>query len=164
VVGPSTAKLQFIRYAAKKDRTLEPRIVGVETVDHPTDRQLGAYRVTPVRRVGGCRRRAPRVSPEADGGFYDVAFGRRPDSAGEYDFSVGNHDSHVLALEGRMGRERVLDGLPQRVRRHRGKRLFDEEAFDLPHAHEIAHATNGVLVLGVGLDGALQGDDTAGDG
>jgi stalled ribosome rescue protein Dom34 len=43
VVGPSTAKLQFIRYASQHDRTLESRIVGVETVDHPTDRQLVAY-------------------------------------------------------------------------------------------------------------------------
>ena len=43
VVGPSTAKLQFIRYAHKHDPSLEPRIVGVETVDHPTDRQLVAY-------------------------------------------------------------------------------------------------------------------------
>jgi stalled ribosome rescue protein Dom34 len=43
VVGPSTAKLQFIRYAYKHDRTLEPRIVGIETVDHPTDGQLVAY-------------------------------------------------------------------------------------------------------------------------
>jgi stalled ribosome rescue protein Dom34 len=43
VVGPSTAKLQFIRYAYQHDRTLEPRIIGVETVDHPTDRQLVAY-------------------------------------------------------------------------------------------------------------------------
>jgi stalled ribosome rescue protein Dom34 len=43
VVGPSTAKLQFIHYAYKHDRSLEPRIVGVETVDHPTDGQLIAY-------------------------------------------------------------------------------------------------------------------------
>ena len=43
IVGPSTAKLQFIRYANKHDHALEPRIVGVETVDHPTDRQLVAY-------------------------------------------------------------------------------------------------------------------------
>jgi stalled ribosome rescue protein Dom34 len=43
IVGPSTAKLQFIRYAHKHDPSLEPRIVGVETVDHPTDRQLVAY-------------------------------------------------------------------------------------------------------------------------
>jgi hypothetical protein len=43
VVGPSTAKLQFVRYACNEDRSLEARIVGVETVDHPTDRQLLAY-------------------------------------------------------------------------------------------------------------------------
>jgi stalled ribosome rescue protein Dom34 len=43
VVGPSTAKLQFIHYAHKHDPTLESRIVGVETVDHPTARQLVAY-------------------------------------------------------------------------------------------------------------------------
>jgi stalled ribosome rescue protein Dom34 len=43
IVGPSTAKLQFIRYAYKHDPKLEPRIIGVETVDHPTDRQLVAY-------------------------------------------------------------------------------------------------------------------------
>ena len=43
IVGPSTAKLQFVRHAHKHDPALEPRIVGVETVDHPTDRQLVAY-------------------------------------------------------------------------------------------------------------------------
>jgi stalled ribosome rescue protein Dom34 len=43
VVGPSTAKLQFLRYASQHDRTLEPRIVGIETVDHPTDGQLVAH-------------------------------------------------------------------------------------------------------------------------
>jgi stalled ribosome rescue protein Dom34 len=43
VLGPSTAKLQFIRYACKDDVSLEPRLIGVETVDHPTDRQLVAY-------------------------------------------------------------------------------------------------------------------------
>jgi len=43
VVGPSTAKLQFIHYAYKHDHMFETRIVGVETVDNPTDRQLVAY-------------------------------------------------------------------------------------------------------------------------
>ncbi len=43
VLGPSTAKLQFIRYAFKHDPSLEPRVAGVETVDHPTDRQIVAY-------------------------------------------------------------------------------------------------------------------------
>jgi stalled ribosome rescue protein Dom34 len=43
VVGPSTAKLQFLRFLAKQDRQLEAKVVGVETVDHPTDRQLVAH-------------------------------------------------------------------------------------------------------------------------
>lgn len=43
VVGPSTAKLQFVRYAVQHDPSLDPKIVAVETVDHPTDRQIVAY-------------------------------------------------------------------------------------------------------------------------
>jgi stalled ribosome rescue protein Dom34 len=43
ILGPSTAKLQFIRYLHKHDPGLEPKIVGVETVDHPTDPQIVAY-------------------------------------------------------------------------------------------------------------------------
>jgi hypothetical protein len=43
LVGPSTAKLQFFRYAHKHDHALEARIVGLETVDHPTDGQLVAF-------------------------------------------------------------------------------------------------------------------------
>jgi hypothetical protein len=43
LVGPSTAKLQFFRYVHKQAHALEPKIAGIETVDHPTDRQLVAY-------------------------------------------------------------------------------------------------------------------------
>jgi len=43
VVGPATAKLHFFRYLHKNDHELEARIVGIETVDHPTDKQLAAY-------------------------------------------------------------------------------------------------------------------------
>jgi hypothetical protein len=43
VVGPSTAKLQLINYAHAHDRALVAKIVGVETVDHPTDAQLVAH-------------------------------------------------------------------------------------------------------------------------
>ena len=49
VVGPSTAKLEFIKHVPKHDHALEPKIVGVETVDHPTDRQLVAYARTYFR-------------------------------------------------------------------------------------------------------------------
>ena len=43
VLGPSTAKLDFIRYVHKHDHALEARIVGIETVDHPTDGQVVAF-------------------------------------------------------------------------------------------------------------------------
>ena len=43
VVGPATTKLQFLRYLTKHDQALESKVVGVETVDHPTDRQLVAH-------------------------------------------------------------------------------------------------------------------------
>jgi len=43
VVGPGSAKLEFIKHVHKHDHALEPKIVGLETVDHPTDGQLVAY-------------------------------------------------------------------------------------------------------------------------
>ena len=43
VVGPGSAKLELIRHAEKHDPKVATKILGVETVDHPTDRQLLAY-------------------------------------------------------------------------------------------------------------------------
>jgi hypothetical protein len=43
VVGPSTAKLHFVKYVHAHDPGLEARIIGIETVDHPTDPQIAAY-------------------------------------------------------------------------------------------------------------------------
>ncbi|MGH7285430.1 MAG: translational machinery protein [Polyangiaceae bacterium] len=43
VVGPSTAKLQFLRYLREHDKTLEAKVVGIETVDRPTDPELVAH-------------------------------------------------------------------------------------------------------------------------
>jgi stalled ribosome rescue protein Dom34 len=40
VVGPSVAKLQFVRYLRDHAPILEKKVVGIETVDHPTDAQL----------------------------------------------------------------------------------------------------------------------------
>ncbi len=45
IVGPSTAKLQFVKYAHQHEHNLVPKIIGVETVDHPTDGQIVAYAV-----------------------------------------------------------------------------------------------------------------------
>jgi stalled ribosome rescue protein Dom34 len=42
LVGPSSAKTDFQRYAEDHDKGLATRIDGVETVDHPTDRQVAA--------------------------------------------------------------------------------------------------------------------------
>jgi stalled ribosome rescue protein Dom34 len=43
VVGPSSAKLEFLRHLHKHDHAIEPKILGVETLDHPTDGQFAAY-------------------------------------------------------------------------------------------------------------------------
>lgn len=43
VLGPSTAKVEFFRFAHKHAPAVEKNIVGLETVDHPTDGQIVAY-------------------------------------------------------------------------------------------------------------------------
>ena len=43
IVGPAITKVQFLRYLHKNHVALEARVIGVETVDHPTDRQIVAY-------------------------------------------------------------------------------------------------------------------------
>lgn len=43
LVGPAQAKLHFFKYVQQHERALEPRIVGIETVDHPSDGQLVAH-------------------------------------------------------------------------------------------------------------------------
>lgn len=43
VLGPSTAKMQFLHYLHEHARPLEGRVIGVETADHPTDAQIVAH-------------------------------------------------------------------------------------------------------------------------
>jgi len=43
IVGPSSAKLEFLRYVQDHDKKLQSRVVGIETVDHPTDGEIVAY-------------------------------------------------------------------------------------------------------------------------
>jgi stalled ribosome rescue protein Dom34 len=43
ILGPSTAKLELHRYLHKQQPAIEAKIVGIETVDHPTDGQIAAY-------------------------------------------------------------------------------------------------------------------------
>jgi stalled ribosome rescue protein Dom34 len=43
VCGPGAAKLELLKFVHKHAHDLEPRVVGVETVDHPSDGQLLKY-------------------------------------------------------------------------------------------------------------------------
>jgi stalled ribosome rescue protein Dom34 len=43
VLGPGTAKLELVKHVHKHDHQFEDRIVGVETADHPSDRQIVAH-------------------------------------------------------------------------------------------------------------------------
>lgn len=43
VVGPGSAKLELVKHIHKHASQLSDHVVGVETVDHPTDRQLVAH-------------------------------------------------------------------------------------------------------------------------
>ena len=40
VVGPGSAKLELLRHAQKHDPLIAKKILGIETIDHPTDKQL----------------------------------------------------------------------------------------------------------------------------
>jgi stalled ribosome rescue protein Dom34 len=43
VVGPAQAKLQLIKHLHSHDPQVGNKVVGVESIDHPTDAQLVAY-------------------------------------------------------------------------------------------------------------------------
>ncbi len=43
VVGPAQAKLELIKHMHAQDPVMANKVVGVETVDHPSDGQLVAY-------------------------------------------------------------------------------------------------------------------------
>lgn len=43
IVGPSSAKHEFAKYLQDYDPGLRAKVAGVETVDHPTDREVVAY-------------------------------------------------------------------------------------------------------------------------
>ena len=56
VVGPGSAKLDLIKHVHKHDPRFADKIVGVETVDHPSDGQLLAYArkyFVPIDRMRG---------------------------------------------------------------------------------------------------------------
>jgi hypothetical protein len=43
IVGPSTAKLDFLRFIGKRSNSMESRVVGIETLDDRSDEHLLAY-------------------------------------------------------------------------------------------------------------------------
>jgi len=43
VVGPGSAKLELVRYLDQHQHVLGSKVVGVETVDHPSDGQLVSH-------------------------------------------------------------------------------------------------------------------------
>ncbi len=43
IVGPANAKLELVKHIHAHHHALVPKIVGLETVDHPTDGQFIAY-------------------------------------------------------------------------------------------------------------------------
>jgi stalled ribosome rescue protein Dom34 len=49
IVGPGNAKLELVRHLHRHDPDVEKKVVGLETVDHPTDHQIVAYARTYFR-------------------------------------------------------------------------------------------------------------------
>ena len=43
IVGPASAKLNLIKHINSHDHQLTDKVIGVESVDHPTDAQLVSY-------------------------------------------------------------------------------------------------------------------------
>lgn len=55
IVGPGTAKLELVRHLQVREPTIASKIIGLETVDHPTEGQLVAYVRQYFRAHGGMR-------------------------------------------------------------------------------------------------------------
>ncbi len=55
IVGPSAIKVEFVKYMHKKDHGFDPRILGVETMEHSDDHELAGY-VQRYFKEGGPRR------------------------------------------------------------------------------------------------------------
>jgi hypothetical protein len=58
VVGPAQAKLQLIKHLHAHDPAVAARVIGVETVDHPSDGSGGRLRTHLLRRQGSAALRS----------------------------------------------------------------------------------------------------------
>ena len=43
IVGPANAKLNLVKHIHSHDAAMSDKVIGVESIDHPTDAQLVAY-------------------------------------------------------------------------------------------------------------------------
>jgi stalled ribosome rescue protein Dom34 len=43
IVGPASAKLELFKYLQEHEQRLAPKVVAIETVDHPTDLEIIAF-------------------------------------------------------------------------------------------------------------------------
>lgn len=43
IVGPGNAKTELVKHIMQHDEILKEKILGIETADHPSDRQIVAY-------------------------------------------------------------------------------------------------------------------------
>ena len=66
IVGPSATKVAFLKYMHKDDHAIDPRILGIETIAHPTDLELEGFAKLYFT-VGGPRRSANGSDTIGDG-------------------------------------------------------------------------------------------------
>lgn len=52
VVGPANAKVEFVQHLESHHHDLKSRVVAVETMDHPTDKQIAAHARTYFKKEG----------------------------------------------------------------------------------------------------------------
>ena len=55
IMGPGSAKLELVKHIHKHDHALVDRVLGVETADHPSDKQIVAHARTYFRAVDQSR-------------------------------------------------------------------------------------------------------------
>jgi hypothetical protein len=59
VIGPGSAKGELLKHAAVHDPVVAKKIIGVETVDHPTDAQITAYAKSYFNRIDKLKSNSP---------------------------------------------------------------------------------------------------------
>lgn len=55
VIGPGSAKVELLKFAATNNPSIAQKVIGIETVDHPTDLQVLAYAKKYFNRIDNLR-------------------------------------------------------------------------------------------------------------